>query len=115
MRSVIHGTIIRSVIDGTKTGQIKASSAVMLGVFVSSVTWVWAITALRRPCWAREDDSPMSRRGLFQSSFVDAIVNGCGKSGGFLDRIDKTFDSPAFESFFSRSILRLGARRDIRH
>jgi transposase, IS5 family len=29
------------------------------------------------------------------------MVSGCGKSGGFLDRIDKAFDWPAFESLLS--------------
>ena len=31
----------------------------------------------------------MSRRGLSQRSVVDAMVSGCGKSGGFLDRIEQ--------------------------
>ena len=30
----------------------------------------------------------MSRRDLSQPSFVDAMVSGFGKSGGFLDRIE---------------------------
>jgi hypothetical protein len=47
--------------------------------------------------WPRGDDSPMSVRDLSQPSFVDAFVSGCGKSGGFLDRIDKAFDWTAFE------------------
>jgi transposase, IS5 family len=29
------------------------------------------------------------------------MVTGCGKSGGLLDRIDKAFDWPAFESLLS--------------
>jgi transposase, IS5 family len=40
----------------------------------------------------------MSRRDLSQPSFVDAMVSGCGKGGGFLDRIDKAFDWRAFEA-----------------
>ena len=34
----------------------------------------------------------MSRRDLSRPSFVDAMVIGCGKSGGFLDRIEQAFD-----------------------
>jgi hypothetical protein len=48
--------------------------------------------------WAKEDDSPMLRRDLSQPSFVDAMVSGCGKSGGFLDRIEQAFDGSAFEA-----------------
>jgi IS5 family transposase len=43
----------------------------------------------------------MSRRDLSQPSFVDALVSGCGKSGGFLDRIDEAFDWPAFEALLA--------------
>src|SRR5271163_4024185 len=40
----------------------------------------------------------MSRRDLSQPSFVDALVSGYGKGGGFLDRIDEAFDWSAFEA-----------------
>ena len=40
----------------------------------------------------------MSRRDLSQPSFVDAMVSGCGKSGGFLDRIEQAFDGSVFEA-----------------
>ena len=43
----------------------------------------------------------MSRRDLSQPSFVDAMVSGYGKVGGFLDRIDKAFDWPAFEALLA--------------
>ena len=43
----------------------------------------------------------MSRRDLSQPSFVDAMVSGYGKSGGFLDRIDATFDWAAFEALLA--------------
>ena len=43
----------------------------------------------------------MSRRDLSQPSFVDALVRGYGKSGGFLDRIDEAFDWSAFETLLS--------------
>ena len=43
----------------------------------------------------------MSRRDLCQPSFVDAMVSGYGKVGGFLDRIDKAFDWPAFEALLA--------------
>jgi transposase, IS5 family len=43
----------------------------------------------------------MSRRDLSQPSFVDAMVSGYGKGGGFLDRIDKAFDWPAFEALLA--------------
>ena|SRR5580704_7833170 len=43
----------------------------------------------------------MSRRDLSQPSFVDAIVIGCGKSGGFLDRIEQAFDWKAFEALLA--------------
>src|ERR1700722_3870608 len=39
----------------------------------------------------------MSRRDLCQPSFVDAMVSGYGKVGGFLGRIDKAFAWPAFD------------------
>jgi transposase, IS5 family len=40
----------------------------------------------------------MPRRDLSQPSFVDALVSGYAKAGGFLDRIDKAFDWGAFEA-----------------
>src|SRR5579863_4095710 len=40
----------------------------------------------------------MSRRDLNQPSFVDAMVSGYGRSGGFLDRIEQAFDWSAFEA-----------------
>jgi transposase, IS5 family len=43
----------------------------------------------------------MSRRDLSQPSFVDAFVSGCGKIGGFLDRIEQPFDWPAFEAILA--------------
>ena len=43
----------------------------------------------------------MSRRDLSQPSFVDAMVSGYGKVGGFLDRIGKRFDWSAFEVLLS--------------
>jgi hypothetical protein len=43
----------------------------------------------------------MSRRDLSQSSFVDALVSGDGKVGGFLDRIEQGFDWSAFEALLS--------------
>src|SRR3984957_17617026 len=52
--------------------------------------------------WPREDDSPMSRRDLSQPSFVDAMVSGYGKVGGFLDRIEQGFDWSGFEDWLSR-------------
>jgi hypothetical protein len=59
---------------------------------------------------AKEDDSPMSRRNLCQPSFVDAMVSGWGKSGGFLDRIEQAFDWAAFEALaFADPHLRRGA------
>jgi hypothetical protein len=57
----------------------------------------------------------MSRRDLSQPSFVDALVSGCGKVGGFLERIEAAFDWPAFEALLaSRSMLRSEGRRAIR-
>ena len=43
----------------------------------------------------------MSRRDLSQASFVDAMVSGYGRSGGFLDRIEQAFDWAAFEVLLS--------------
>jgi transposase, IS5 family len=43
----------------------------------------------------------MSRRDLSQASFVDAMVRGYGRSGGFLDRIEQAFDWAAFEVLLS--------------
>jgi hypothetical protein len=43
----------------------------------------------------------MSRRDLSQPSFVDAMVSGFGKSGGFLDRIEQAFDWSAFEALLA--------------
>ena len=43
----------------------------------------------------------MSRRDLSQPSFVDAMVSGDGKVGGFLDRIEKAFDWSSFEALLS--------------
>jgi transposase, IS5 family len=43
----------------------------------------------------------MSRRELSQPSFVDAMVSGYGRVGGFLDRIEQGFDWPAFEALLS--------------
>jgi hypothetical protein len=43
----------------------------------------------------------MSRRDLSQPSFVDALVIECGKSGGFLDRIEQAFDRTAFETLLA--------------
>src|SRR6201986_5298851 len=43
----------------------------------------------------------MSRRNLSQPSFVDAMVSGYGRVGGFLDRIEKAFDWSSFEALLS--------------
>lgn len=43
----------------------------------------------------------MSRRDLSQASFVDALVSGHGRVGGFLDRIEKAFDWSSFEALLS--------------
>jgi hypothetical protein len=43
----------------------------------------------------------LSRRDLSQPSFVDALVSGYGKVGGFLDRIEQGFDWSAFEALLS--------------
>jgi transposase, IS5 family len=43
----------------------------------------------------------MSRRDLSQASFVDALVSGYGRSGGFLDRIEQAFDWAAFEALLA--------------
>jgi transposase, IS5 family len=40
----------------------------------------------------------MSRRDLSQPSFVDAMMSGFGRTGGFLDRIERAFDWSAFEA-----------------
>jgi IS5 family transposase len=42
-----------------------------------------------------------SRRDLSQPSFVDVLVSGAVKCGGFLDRIEQAFDWPAFEALLS--------------
>ena len=38
---------------------------------------------------------------LSQPSFVDAMVSGYGKVGGFLERIEQGFDWSAFEALLS--------------
>src|SRR6202161_2969196 len=43
----------------------------------------------------------MSRRDLTQPSFVDAMVSGYGKVGGFLERIEQGFDWSAIETLLS--------------
>jgi hypothetical protein len=43
----------------------------------------------------------MSRRDLSQPSFVDALVSGYGRSGGFLDRIEQAFDWLGFEALLA--------------
>ena len=43
----------------------------------------------------------MSRRDLSQPSFVDAMVSGCVRGGGFLDRLEKAFDWSAFDALLS--------------
>ena len=43
----------------------------------------------------------MSRRDLSQPSFVDAMVSGYARGGGFLDRIEQAFDWPAFEALLA--------------
>src|SRR6202034_3390655 len=43
----------------------------------------------------------MSRRDLTQPSFVDAMVSGYGKVGGFLERIEQGFDWSAIEALLS--------------
>ncbi len=43
----------------------------------------------------------MSRRDLSQPSFVDAMVSGYARGGGFLDRIDQAFDWSAFEALLA--------------
>jgi hypothetical protein len=68
------------------------------GVLLRALQKSGGFDSLRR---LREDDSPMSRRDLSQPSFVDALVSGCGKSGGFLDRIEQAFDWPAFEALLA--------------
>ena len=43
----------------------------------------------------------MSCRDLSQPSFVDAMVSGYGKVGGFLERIERGFAWSAFEALLS--------------
>jgi len=43
----------------------------------------------------------MSLRNVSQPSFVDAMVGGYGKSGGFLARIEEAFDWSAFEGLLA--------------
>ena len=43
----------------------------------------------------------MSRRDLSQPSFVDALVSGYARGGGFLDRIEQAFDWGAFEALLA--------------
>src|SRR5271154_2707583 len=43
----------------------------------------------------------MSRRDLSQPSFVDALVSGYGKGGGFLDRFDEAFAWSVFEALLA--------------
>jgi hypothetical protein len=43
----------------------------------------------------------MSRRDLSQPSFVNAMVSGYGKVGGFLERIEQGFDWSPFEALAS--------------
>ena len=56
----------------------------------------------------------MSRRDLSQPSFVDALVSGCGKVGGFLERIEAAFDWPAFEALLASIHASSEGRRAIR-
>src|SRR6202008_425185 len=55
----------------------------------------------RKRSQSLEDGAPMSRRDLSQPSFVDAMVSGYGRVGGFLDRIEKAFDWSSFEALLS--------------
>ena len=63
----------------------------------------------------------MSRRDLSQPSFVDAMVSGCVRGGGFLDRLEKAFDWSAFgmpsfafaDSRFDPRRARLSASGDV--
>ena len=43
----------------------------------------------------------MSRRDLSQPSFVDAMVSGYARVGGFLDRIEQAFDGSGFEALLA--------------
>ena len=43
----------------------------------------------------------MSHRDVSQPSFIDAMVSGYGKVGGFLDRIEQAFEWPAFEALLT--------------
>src|ERR1700761_8352935 len=43
----------------------------------------------------------MSLRDLSQPSFVDAMVRGLGKGGGFLDRIEAALDWSSFEALLA--------------
>jgi hypothetical protein len=56
----------------------------------------------------------MPRRDLSQPSFVDALMSGCGKGGGFLDRIAQTFDWLAFKALLSPILASTEARPAIR-
>jgi hypothetical protein len=56
----------------------------------------------------------MTRRDLSQPSFVDAMVSGYGKVGGFLDRIEKALNWSSFEALFSPIHGSGSARRAIR-
>jgi hypothetical protein len=56
---------------------------------------------------AGEDDSLMSRRDLSQPSFVDAMVSGYARGGGFLDRIEQAFDWSAFDETRDRIFLNI--------
>ena len=56
----------------------------------------------------------MSRRDLSQPSFVDALVSGCLKGGGFLDRIEQAFDWTAFEALLASIHASTQARLAIR-
>ena len=56
----------------------------------------------------------MSRRDLCQPSFVDAMVSGYGKVGGFLDRIDKALTGRRLRLCWPRFTLRPEAHPAIR-
>jgi IS5 family transposase len=43
----------------------------------------------------------MSRRELCQPSFVDAMVSGYRRAGGFLERIEQAFDWSTFEALLA--------------
>jgi Transposase DDE domain len=55
----------------------------------------------------------MSRRDLSQPSFVDAMVSGYGKVGGFLDRIEQGSTGRRSRLCFRRSTARRWARRPV--